>query len=162
MMLHVLRPSVRPPIIRDHRLRHLRTIADRRVPAGATIGTTPPARVTSAVGVVRAGAGAGITREGFLDDGLLHLSIGQAGGIGMRDREEAQESYFSRLRRAEIGHHHHVAGTYWLRHAQEASWREDNRRVDNGAQVRRIAGLAMKRKPSVDFTGYWQRHVKTA
>ena len=30
------------------------------------------------------------------------------------------ESYFSRLRRAEIGHHHHVAGAYLLRFAQEA------------------------------------------
>jgi serine/threonine protein phosphatase PrpC len=27
-----------------------------------------------------------------------------------------------------------------------------------GAQVQRLAGLAMKRKPSVDFSGYWQRH----
>ena len=37
------------------------------------------------------------------------------------------ESFFSRLRRAEIGHHHHVAGAYLLRYAQEAAWREDNR-----------------------------------
>jgi hypothetical protein len=35
------------------------------------------------------------------------------------------ESYFSRMRRGEIGHHHHVAGPYLLRYAQEASWRED-------------------------------------
>ena len=70
------------------------------------------------------------------------------------------ESYFSRLRRAEIGHHHHVAGTYLLRYAQESSWREDNRRVSNGEQVNRIAALAMSRKPSVDFSGYWQRHGK--
>jgi transposase-like protein len=69
------------------------------------------------------------------------------------------ESYFSRLRRSEIGHHHHVAGVYLLRYAQEASWREDNRRVSNGEQVRRIAGLALGRKPSVDFSGYWQRHL---
>ncbi len=67
------------------------------------------------------------------------------------------EEYFSRLRRAEIGHHHHIAGAYLLRYAQEASWREDNRRVDNGRQVERIAKLAMGRKPSVDFSGYWQR-----
>ena len=72
------------------------------------------------------------------------------------------ESYFSRLRRAEQGHHHHIAGAYLLRYAQEASWREDNRRVSNGEQVRRVAGLAMKRGQSVDFTGYWQRHIKTA
>jgi transposase-like protein len=70
------------------------------------------------------------------------------------------EEYFSRLRRAEIGHHHHIAGTYLLRYAQEASWREDHRRVTNGEQVRTVAQLAMKRGPSVDFSGYWQRHVK--
>jgi transposase-like protein len=72
------------------------------------------------------------------------------------------ESYFSRLRRAEAGHHHHIAGPYLLRFAQEASWREDNRRVTNGEQVHRIAGLAMRRSPSVDFSGYWQRHIKAA
>jgi selenocysteine lyase/cysteine desulfurase len=35
----------------------------------------------------------------------------------------AAEEYFSRLRRAEIAHHHHIAGDYLLRYAQEASWR---------------------------------------
>ena len=49
------------------------------------------------------------------------------------------EEYFSRLRRAEIGIHHHIAGAYLLRYAQESSWREDNRRVSNGDQVNRIA-----------------------
>jgi hypothetical protein len=72
------------------------------------------------------------------------------------------EEYFSRLRRAEIGIHHHIAGAYLLRYAQESSWREDNRRVSNGDQVSRVAGLAMKRGKSVDFTGYWQRHVVSA
>jgi len=69
------------------------------------------------------------------------------------------EEYFSRLRRAEIGIHHHIAGAYLLRYAQESSWREDNRRVSNGDQVSRVAALAMKRGKSVDFTGYWQRHI---
>jgi transposase-like protein len=71
------------------------------------------------------------------------------------------EEYFSRLRRGEIGIHHHIAGPYLLRYAQESSWREDNRRVSNGDQVRRVADLAMKRSRSVDFTGYWQRHIKS-
>src|SRR5712691_5303602 len=70
------------------------------------------------------------------------------------------EEYFSRLRRAEIGHHHHLAGAYLLRYAQEAAWREDCRRMSNGEQVHRIAGLAIKHKPSVDFSGYWQRHIR--
>lgn len=70
------------------------------------------------------------------------------------------ESYFSRLRRGEMGHHHHVAGPYLLRYAQEAAWREDNRRMSNGQQVRRVAAMALGRGKSVDFTGYWQRHVR--
>jgi hypothetical protein len=45
------------------------------------------------------------------------------------------EEYFNRLRRAEIGIHHHIAGAYLFRYAQESSWREDNRRVSNGDQV---------------------------
>jgi len=71
------------------------------------------------------------------------------------------ESYFARLRRGEAGHHH-ISGAYLLRYAQEAAWREDNRRSSNGDQTRTVAGLAMRKGPSVDFSGYWQRHVKAA
>jgi|SRR5665213_1539963 len=72
------------------------------------------------------------------------------------------ESFFSRMRRGEIGHHHHIAGPYLLRYAQEASWREDNRRLATGEQVTAVSTLAMRNKPSVDFSGYWQRHKETA
>jgi hypothetical protein len=68
------------------------------------------------------------------------------------------EEFFSRMRRAEQGHHHHISGPYLLRYAQEASWREDHRRVSNGDQVHMVSGMAMKRGQSVDFCGYWQRH----
>jgi hypothetical protein len=67
------------------------------------------------------------------------------------------EEFFSRMRRAEIGHHHHVAGPYLIRYAQESAWREDHRRADNGRQVQSIMGLAMASRPSVDWCGYWQR-----
>jgi hypothetical protein len=46
-----------------------------------------------------------------------------------------------------------------IRASEESSWREGNRRVSNGDQVNRVAALAMKRGKSVDFTGYWQRHI---
>jgi hypothetical protein len=68
---------------------------------------------------------------------------------------------FQPIRRAEIGHHRHIAGAYLLRYAQEASWREDKRRKSDGAQVHHIAGSAIKHGPSVDFCGYWQRHIAT-
>jgi hypothetical protein len=67
------------------------------------------------------------------------------------------ESDFSRLRRGELGHHHHIAGPYLVRYAREAAWREDFRRVSNGEQVDSVVGLAMRCRPSVDFCGYWQR-----
>jgi hypothetical protein len=53
------------------------------------------------------------------------------------------------------------ACTNWAEepHAGEASWREDCRRLSNGEQVNRVAGLAMVSKRSVDFCGYWQRHL---
>jgi hypothetical protein len=46
----------------------------------------------------------------------------------------AAESFFSRLRRSEIGIHHHIAGPYLNAHASETAWREDNRRRSNGEQ----------------------------
>jgi transposase-like protein len=70
------------------------------------------------------------------------------------------EEFFSRMRRAEIGHHHHIAGPYLVRYAQEAAWREDYRRVDNRGQAGSVIGLAMGCKPSVDWCGYWQRAIR--
>ena len=67
------------------------------------------------------------------------------------------ESYFSRFRRAEAGHHHHLAGPYLNRYAQEMAFREDHRRDDNASQFRRVVELVAANGPSVDFCGYWQR-----
>jgi hypothetical protein len=82
-------------------------------------------------------------------------AYGLPGGIYTNNAE----SFFSRLRRAEVGHHHHVAGPYLIRFAQEAAFREDHRRDPNGSQVDRVVTLAMRAKPSRDFAGYWQRHI---
>lgn len=80
-------------------------------------------------------------------------------GDGHATHTNSAESFFSRLRRGEIGHHHHVAGPYLIRFAQEAAWRENYKRVANGSQVDRIVALSMKHKPSATFAGYWQRHL---
>lgn len=67
------------------------------------------------------------------------------------------ESYFSRLRRAEIGTHHHIAGPYLQAYATEMSWREDNRRVANGDQAVLVTVSAMASPVSRAWAGYWQR-----
>ena len=67
------------------------------------------------------------------------------------------ESYFSRLRRAEVGTHHHIAGPYMLAYANEMAWREDHRRRSNGDQAMLVAGAAMAARQSRQWAGYWQR-----
>ena len=67
------------------------------------------------------------------------------------------ESYFSRLRRAEIGTHHHVAGPYLHAYANEMAWREDNRRQPNGLQYLMVVNAALAHSVSRQWKGYWQR-----
>ncbi len=69
------------------------------------------------------------------------------------------ESFFSRMRRAEIGHHHHIAGVYPSRSAQESAWREDYRRAPNGSQVSGVVALALKADPSVDTCGFAESNL---
>ena len=67
------------------------------------------------------------------------------------------ESFFSRLRRAEVGTHHHIAGPYLASYAAEMDWREDNRRMSNGEQYRAIVSATASHPVSRAWKGYWQR-----
>ncbi len=67
------------------------------------------------------------------------------------------ESYFSRLRRAEMGQHHHISGKYLFAYAREISWREDTRRQPNGTLHQMAAGAALAHPVSRMWAGYWQR-----
>lgn len=67
------------------------------------------------------------------------------------------ESYFSRLRRSEIGTHHHIAGPYLRSYALEMAWREDHRRQANGGQFVAAVGAALNHPVSQNWKGYWQR-----
>jgi hypothetical protein len=52
---------------------------------------------------------------------------------------------------------------FWLFCGRQLTFvTKGNRRVANGEKTQRAAHLAMKRGPSVDFSRYWQRHVKAA
>lgn len=67
------------------------------------------------------------------------------------------ESFFSRLRRAEVGIHHHIAGPYLAAYASEMAWREDNRRISNGEQFLLATSSALAHPVSRQWKGYWQR-----
>lgn len=67
------------------------------------------------------------------------------------------ESFFSRLRRAELGQHHHISGRYLDAYAAEMAWREDHRRVPNGTLFTAVVDAALNAPVSRQWKGYWQR-----
>jgi hypothetical protein len=69
------------------------------------------------------------------------------------------ESYFSRLRRMIDGQHHGVSPRHLHAYASDAAWKEDHRRMDNGALADRALGLALAHPVSRTWKGRWQRRV---
>jgi transposase-like protein len=67
------------------------------------------------------------------------------------------ESFFSRIRRAEAGIHHHVAGKHLQAYATEMAWREDMRRQPNGNQFAMLVSASATAPKSQKWCGYWQR-----
>ncbi len=67
------------------------------------------------------------------------------------------ESYFSRLRRAEFGQHHHISGRHLAQYANEMAYRENNRRRSNGENYQAVAHLALNNPKSANWCGCWQR-----
>lgn len=72
------------------------------------------------------------------------------------------ESFFARLRRAEMGQHHSIAGKYLDNYADEMAWREDNRRMSNGEQFQILTKFAATLGQSARWAGYWQNHYPQA
>lgn len=67
------------------------------------------------------------------------------------------ESFFSRLRRAEVGTHHHISGAYLGYYAEEMAWREDARRNSNGDQFSMALSAITIAPKSERLCGYWQK-----
>lgn len=68
------------------------------------------------------------------------------------------ESYFSRLKRAEFGIYHRIAGhpnAKLQAYADEMAWRENRRREANGTQYTAIVTLALALPKSIRWAGYW-------
>ncbi|MEQ9639966.1 MAG: IS1595 family transposase [Alphaproteobacteria bacterium] len=127
------------PFVFYDEARSHRTIVDRVKPGSTVYADESRAwdRLHSQFDVGRVNHG--VT---FMDDGVCTNQV---------------ESFFSRLRRAEIGQHHHISGRYLDCYAREMAWREDNSREDNGTLFRLVAAAAAAHPPSRDWSGYWQR-----
>jgi len=67
------------------------------------------------------------------------------------------ESFFSRLRRAEIGTHHCISKRYLASYASEMAWREDHRRLSNGELYLAAANASLTHPISRQWKGYWQQ-----
>ena len=67
------------------------------------------------------------------------------------------ESYFSRLRRAEMGIHHRISGHLLQAYADEMAWRENHRRQPNGTHWNLITAAALAHPKSATWAGYWHR-----
>lgn len=70
------------------------------------------------------------------------------------------ESFFSRFRRLQYGQCHKLSNKYLNSYANEIAYREDNRRVSNGAMMFDIAKKSINTPTHSEWTGYWQGNHK--
>lgn len=56
-----------------------------------------------------------------------------------------------------VGQHHGVSAHYLYQYANEAAWKEDYRREDNGTAFRKTLRNALVSPVSRTWKGYWQR-----
>jgi transposase-like protein len=88
----------------------------------------------------------------YLTKRINHQQAYSADGACTNDAE----SFFSRLRRSEIGVHHSIS-RHLAAYAGEMAWREDNRRRSNGEQYLIAVNAALGHPVSRQWKGYWQR-----
>ena len=72
------------------------------------------------------------------------------------------ESYFSRFRRMQYGQCHKFGNLYLNNYANEAAYREDTRRMNNGDIFDDICMKCVQTKTHHDWCGYWQGNKRTA
>lgn len=72
------------------------------------------------------------------------------------------ESFFSRFRRMQVGQNHKFGNLYLANYANEAAYREGNRRMANGEMFRDLVGKCAASRTSRDFCGYWQGNKRAA
>jgi len=72
------------------------------------------------------------------------------------------ESYNSRFRRMQYGQCHKIGNLYLSNYANEIAYREDTRRMSNGAIFNDIFSKCLKTPVSNEFSGYWQGNKRIA
>jgi len=72
------------------------------------------------------------------------------------------ESAHSRIKRSQMGVHHHIAGDYLEGYADEMTWREDMRRLSNGEQFLQLVTAGLHHPRSKRMVGKWQRKKEAA
>ncbi len=166
----VVRPENRKEDRKDRRLAqnqspNRRVVVALRERGGRTL-TFVVKREAEGVALAKAHVDAG--SKVYADDALhwdeLHGHFPEAGRINHSEaysddgcNTNAVESYFARLRRMIGGQHHHVSPRYLHQYANEAAWKEDHRRLSNGAAFVRTLGLSLASPISRAWKGYWQR-----
>lgn len=72
------------------------------------------------------------------------------------------ESFFSRFRRLQYGQCHKLSNLYLSNYVNEIAYREDNRRVSNGAMMIDIATKSINTPTHSEWTGYWQGNKRVS
>jgi len=72
------------------------------------------------------------------------------------------ESYNSRFRRMQYGQCHQISNLYLSNYANEIAYREDTRRMSNGAIFNDIFSKCLSTPVSNEFCGYWQGNKRVA
>lgn len=87
-------------------------------------------------------------------------------GVEYKSKEGAcnnqSESYNSRFRRMQYGQCHKISNLYLSNYANEIAYREDTRRMSNGAIFADIFSKCLSTPVSNEFCGYWQGNKRTA
>jgi hypothetical protein len=87
-------------------------------------------------------------------------SIAYVGDNG--ESSNQAESFFSRFRRLQYGQCHKIGNLYLSNYANEIAYREDNRRVSNGAMMFDIARKSINTPTHNEWTGYWQGNKRVS
>lgn len=87
-------------------------------------------------------------------------------GIEYKSKDGAcnnqSESYNSRFRRMQYGQCHKISNLYLSNYANEIAYREDTRRMSNGAIFNDIFSKCLSTPVSNEFCGYWQGNKRVA